>query len=89
MLRLTNPFNPATTINFALPERASVNLSIYNLLGEKIIELVNGELEAGYYEKVWDAGSYPSGVYLYRLQANSIGGSVKSFVESKKLMLIK
>jgi len=77
-----NPFNPATTIKFALPERAKVNLSVYNLLGEKVDELVNGELEAGYHETQWNASGLASGIYFYNFRAND-------FVETKKLILMK
>lgn len=77
-----NPFNPSTKIRFALPERANVNLSIYNLLGEKVTELVNGELDAGYHETQWNASRFASGVYFYTLQAGK-------FFETKKLILLK
>lgn len=77
-----NPFNPSTTIKFALPERAKVTLSIYNLLGEKVIELVNGEMDAGYHEIQWNANGFASGVYFYTLQAGT-------FIETKKLILMK
>jgi len=93
-----NPFNPSTTIKFALPERAKVNLSIYNLLGEKVAELVDGELEAGYHETKWNAGGFASGVYFYTLVVSPIeplqaGKSFDKlrtgFVETKKLILMK
>jgi hypothetical protein len=77
-----NPFNPSTTIKFALPERSKVNLSVYNLLGEKIAELVSEELDAGYHEAEWNASKFTSGVYFYTLQAGR-------FNETKKLILIK
>lgn len=86
-----NPFNPSTKIKFALPEsevatatfgRAKVNLSIYNLLGEKVAELVSGEMDAGYHEKQWNASGLVSGIYFYRLQAGK-------FIETKKLILMK
>jgi len=96
-----NPFNPSTTIKYAIPERAKVNLSIYNLLGEKIAELVNGELEAGYHETKWNvsaSGGLPSGIYFYTLVVSPIeplqaGKSFDKlrtgFVETKKLILMK
>jgi len=77
-----NPFNPSTTIKFALPERAKVNLSIYNLLGEKITELVNGEMDAGYHETQWNASGFVSGIYFYKISTNS-------FTDVKKLILLK
>lgn len=77
-----NPFNPSTKIKFALPERAKVNLSIYNLLGEKVAELVNGELTAGYHETQWNASGFASGVYIYRLAA-------EKFSDVKKMIIVK
>jgi hypothetical protein len=68
-----NPFNPATRIKYDLPEKSFVNVSIYNLLGERVAELVNGEMEAGYHEVEFsagssgNAGSLSSGVYIYRI----------------------
>lgn len=77
-----NPFNPSTKIKFALPEKANVKLSIYNLLGEKVAELVNGELTAGYHEVEFLAKAIPSGVYFYELHAGA-------FREVKKMILLK
>jgi hypothetical protein len=77
-----NPFNPSTVIRYGVPERAFINLTIYNLLGQKVTTLVNEEHEAQYYETTFDASHLPSGVYIYRLQAGE-------YVESKKLLLLK
>jgi len=77
-----NPFNPSTTIEFALPQSSHVVLKIYNILGEEMATLVEGQLEAGYHKTVWGASSLPSGVYFYRLTA-------ENFVVTKKLMLLK
>ncbi len=77
-----NPFNPTTKIKFALPERAKVNLSIFNVLGEKVAELVNGEVETGYHETQWNATSHPSGIYLYQLTTGR-------FREVRKMIMIK
>ena len=62
-----NPFNPSTKISFALPTKTNVRLEIFNLLGQKVANLAQGEMEAGYHEVNWNAGSSPSGVYFYRL----------------------
>ena len=77
-----NPFNPSTTINFTLPEESRVNLTIYDILGRQMTELVNGKLSAGYYSVLWNAANFASGVYFYRLRAGN-------FVETKKLLLMK
>jgi hypothetical protein len=77
-----NPFNPATTIRYKLPERNKVLLTVYNTLGQQVARLVDQEIEPGHHEITFDASHLPSGVYIYRLQAGS-------FVESKKLLLLK
>jgi hypothetical protein len=77
-----NPFNPVTTIKFCLAEEAEVNLSIYNLLGQIVTELVNTNLEAGNYSYQWDAGNVASGIFLYVLKT-------AKFVSVKKLVLLK
>jgi len=65
-----NPFNPQTTIAFALPERAKVVLTIHDVLGREIEKLIETEMSSGYHEAIWDAKQRASGVYFYRLTAN-------------------
>ncbi len=65
-----NPFNASTNITFSLKEASAVNLTVYNLLGEEVAELVNGKLNAGEHSVTWNAGDYTSGVYFYKLNAN-------------------
>ena len=77
-----NPFNPSTTISYAIPTRSHVTLSIFNTLGQKVSELVNTEKEPGVYNATLDASSFASGVYFYRIQAGS-------FVQTKKLVVVK
>ena len=77
-----NPFNPSTTINFALPEAANVSLNVYNALGQKIEEILDTNLEAGYYRYHWDASNIPTGMYIYELRTNK-------FVSVKKMLLLK
>jgi len=77
-----NPFNPATTINFALPKASNVKLAIYNVLGQKVATLVDGQLNAGAHVFKFNAGSLASGVYFYRLEA---GG----YTANKKMLLLK
>ncbi|MGB0345987.1 MAG: choice-of-anchor I family protein [Balneolaceae bacterium] len=77
-----NPFNPSTNITFALPNAADVNLTVYNMLGQKVMTLVESKMEAGYHAVKFDASSLASGMYIYRIQAGS-------FVSTKKMMLIK
>ncbi len=83
-----NPFNPSSTIKFALPVNAKVTLNIYNVLGQKVAELVNGKLTAGYHSVKWNAVNFASGVYFYKLSAeNSSGNNV--FSASRKMILLK
>ena len=78
-----NPFNPTSTIKFGLPEIAEVRLEVFNLLGQKVATLLNGDqMKAGWHSVQFDAGKLSSGVYIYRIQAGN-------FVQTKKMMLIK
>jgi len=77
-----NPFNPSTTIRYGLPSRSHVTLTVFNILGQQVATLVEGEMEAGYHEAVFDASRLASGVYLYRLQAGD-------FVQTKRLVLLR
>jgi photosystem II stability/assembly factor-like uncharacterized protein len=78
-----NPFNPGTVIEFSLPEDVSnLKLSIYNVLGEKVAELVNTALVAGRYSYQWNASNVATGMYIYELRTDK-------FVSIKKMMLMK
>ena len=77
-----NPFNPTTTIQFSIPELSYTKLEIFNTLGEKISTLISDELNSGNYKYQWKAENLPSGVYVYRLQADK-------FSKSKKMLLLK
>ena len=77
-----NPFNPTTTIRYAVPYRSHTSLIVYNTLGQKVAELVNGDIDAGFHEIRFMGTNLASGVYFYRLQAGS-------FVDVKKLVLCK
>ena len=77
-----NPFNPATTITYELPKESNVRLIIYNILGEKIDELVNSFQKTGRYKIVWNANGFSSGIYFYSIKAGN-------FTSTKKLILMK
>jgi hypothetical protein len=83
-----NPFNPTSTIKFAIPKNARVNLSVYNVLGQKVAELVNSVQTAGYHTVQWNATDFASGVYIYRLKADATDGT-STFTASKKMILLK
>ncbi len=63
-----NPFNNTTTLNFSLPKSATLRLIVYDVLGREVKRLVDGMIEAGHHEVVFDAGDLPSGIYLYYLE---------------------
>ncbi|KAB2924907.1 MAG: T9SS type A sorting domain-containing protein [Bacteroidetes bacterium] len=82
-----NPFNPSTTIRFALPNDASVKLTVYDILGREVRSLVNTDMNAGFHQVVWNGrnnngSTVASGVYIYRVEAGS-------FISTKKMMLMK
>ncbi|GEM_PF-6802961 len=77
-----NPFNPSTTIKYALPKAAEVQLTVYNLLGRQVRTLVNGSQKAGYHRVQFDAASLTSGIYFYRIEAGS-------FSKTRKMLLVK
>jgi lysophospholipase L1-like esterase len=83
-----NPFNPSTVIKYNVAEESRINLSIYNILGERIATLVNETQKPGIYEKTWTANNLASGVYFYILNAASVTGQ-HSYHFSKKMMLLK
>ncbi len=77
-----NPFNPSTTIRFGLPARSHVVLTVSNMLGQRVAQLVEGECEAGYHEIRFDASGLASGVYFYQLRA-------EGFVATKRFLLLR
>ncbi len=77
-----NPFNPSTEISFSLPNASDVKLEVYNIMGQKVATVIDGLFEAGDHTAMWDASSFSSGVYFYRLEAGE-------FVETRKMVLLK
>ncbi|MDZ7260608.1 MAG: dockerin type I domain-containing protein [candidate division KSB1 bacterium] len=82
-----NPFNPETTIKYGLPEKSQVTLKIFNLLGQEVRTLVDGEKEAGYHEVHWDGRdtlgkSVSAGIYLYTIQTGA-------FVQTRKMVILR
>ncbi|MDP6584000.1 MAG: FlgD immunoglobulin-like domain containing protein, partial [Anaerolineales bacterium] len=90
-----NPFNPITTLRYDLPSDALVTLSIYDMLGREITQLVNTTQEAGFKSVQWDATdsmgrTVSAGVYLYQIQAGDPSpNSGHGFVQTKKMVLLK
>lgn len=85
-----NPFNPSTTIRFSLPKETQLKIIVYNIIGEQVAEMAEGIYEAGYHKVTFNAGNLPSGAYIYRMESNDPSiGSGQSFVQIKKMLLIK
>jgi len=77
-----NPFNPSTTISFSLPHASDVSLKVFNLLGEEVATLVNGNQAAGPHEVQFNAAGLASGVYFYKIVSGD-------FSQVKKMVLMK
>jgi photosystem II stability/assembly factor-like uncharacterized protein len=78
-----NPFNPTTTIDFTVPLKSFVTLKVYNVLGQEIATVFEGNVDGGkVYTTPFDASAFSSGIYFYRLHAGS-------FVETKKMLLVR
>ena len=85
-----NPFNPATTITFELPQASDVRLSLFDLLGREISVLLNERRTAGVHAVRLDGSSLASGVYFYRLQARPIrDGQAGDYIAVKKLLMLR
>lgn len=77
-----NPFNPTTNIQFKLPQTANVTLAVYNMLGQKVSILIDKRMSAGSYSAEFKGLGLPSGVYIYRLDAEGVS-------KSRKMLLVK
>ena len=82
MQNTSNPFNLTAVISYVLPENAHVSLIVYNILGQQVSELVNGEVGAGYHQAVFNASRLASGIYFYRLTTDK-------FTQINKMLLMK
>ena len=71
-----------TKISFTIPQSGEVNLTIYNILGEKILDLINGFMDSGYHEVTFEASGLNSGMYLYELKSGN-------FRSTKKMLLLR
>ncbi|MGH7595927.1 MAG: DUF7619 domain-containing protein [bacterium] len=89
-----NPFNPTTVIEYALPVASTVTLKIYDISGREVKTLVDKIQEAGYKTVEWDSRNnagirVASGVYFYRIEVTKVGSQDKSFVQVRRMLLLK
>jgi Secretion system C-terminal sorting domain len=77
-----NPFNPSTTIGFSIANSGRFTLKVYNILGQEVATLVNGEMNVGFHKIAFNASSLASGLYIYKLSGNNVN-------LTKKMMLLK
>ncbi len=77
-----NPFNPVTTIKYGLPDYVLVKIAVYDILGRQVAVLINNYQSPGFHSVVWEASSYPSGLYFIRMVSNNI-------TDTRKMLLIK
>jgi hypothetical protein len=82
-----NPFNPSTRINYSLKVDSKVTLKVFDILGQEVVTLLNGNIAAGNHNVTFDASKLNSGVYLYKIEANGVDGS--KFISVKKMILTK
>jgi flagellar hook assembly protein FlgD len=83
-----NPFNPSTTIAYEVPEQTHITLTVYNMLGQEVVTLMDQVQAAGRYEVVWNGtntrgAGVASGIYLYRIVSGS------GYVDTKRMTLLK
>jgi len=85
-----NPFNPTTKIKFEIPKSENVKIEVFNMIGQKVGNLLNKQMPSGSHEVEFIANDLPNGVYLYRIEAGDPStGSGQRFQEVKKMILIK
>jgi hypothetical protein len=84
-----NPFNPSTSIRYSLGDESSVRIEIFNILGEKVSTLVEQMQGAGFHTARVDMSGFPSGVYLYRLEATSVRQAASRYTETRSMVLMK
>jgi hypothetical protein len=84
-----NPFNPSTTFKFGIPEASKVSLKIYDVLGREVATIIDKDLQPGYYAIPFNGDNLSSGAYFYRMIATRSSDESQTFVETKKLLLMK
>jgi len=82
-----NPFNPSTNISFSIPVESNVRITLFNMLGQEVAQLVNSDFQAGSHKIAFNAENLSTGAYIYTLEARGVNG--KSFASTKKMILLK
>ena len=77
-----NPFNPSTTIIYSVQKTGFVSLVVYDILGNEVANLVEGELPSGKHSRIFDGNNLSSGVYFYTIEAGD-------YTQTKKCLLLK
>ncbi|MEN8192973.1 MAG: T9SS type A sorting domain-containing protein [Bacteroidota bacterium] len=77
-----NPFNPSTVVSFTLPKATPVKITVYNSIGQKVIELLNKEMESGYHNMIFNGSDLSTGLYIYRLET-------PNYSKMMKMLLLK
>jgi hypothetical protein len=77
-----NPFNPTTSFKYQIATAGNVSLKIYDVLGREVALIVDEQKDPGEYNVTWDASSYSSGVYFFKLRAGT-------FTDVKKMLLVR
>ena len=83
-----NPFNPSTTISYDIPEKSHVKIVVYNVLGQAVATLVNGDQQGGEYSVSWNASRVSSGVYIASIRADDLDNS-RDFAMTRKMLYLK
>jgi hypothetical protein len=82
-----NPFNPSTTISFSLPVESNVSIKLFNMLGQEVAQISEGEFQAGNHNVEFNARDLSSGAYIYTLEAKGINGA--NFKSTRKMLLLR
>jgi photosystem II stability/assembly factor-like uncharacterized protein len=82
-----NPFNPSTTISFSLPVESDVTIKLFNMLGQEVDQIVDGNFQAGNHSLDFNAIDLSSGAYIYKFEATGVNGAI--FKSTKKMLLLR
>jgi hypothetical protein len=89
MQNYPNPFNPSTSVHFGLPERSLVNMSVYNMVGQRVDEILMGEMEAGFHTRAWHPTQLASGAYVIVFEGKGLVTAGRDVKIVKKAILLR